>query len=412
MYKYAKDGVTVSSVLDTRRAKKNGLFPVKIQVAYKRVQKYYPTGKELDTAEWKRLLRTRSGYLLEVRRDIGSSFDRIKRHVQELTEKEPFSFDALNRLLGRGKGDTLNSLFRHRISRLTAEQRVGNMLWYDNVFKSIKRFSSRAIPLTAVTVVWLRRYEKFLLGEQKSPVTICMHMRAIRALLNEARKNGNLLDTQYPFGQGKFEIQEGEGRKIALNLRQIKQIVDFSNGNPTTAHYRDLWFFIYLCNGINVADLIRLKYADIIDGEICFVRQKTARTTKTRKEIRAIITPEMRAILGQWGNPPVPENFLFPFLNGHENAMELKIKTQNLTRQINRHMHQIGLALGIGPISTYTARHSFATILKRQGANISYISESLGHSNLRTTACYLAGFEKDERIKNARLLTDFKKSKK
>lgn len=107
MYKYAKDGVTVSSVLDTRRAKKNGLFPVKIQVAYKRVQKYYPTGKELDTAEWKRLLRTRSGYLLEVRRDIGSSFDRIKRHVQELTEKEPFSFDALNRLLGRGKGDTL-----------------------------------------------------------------------------------------------------------------------------------------------------------------------------------------------------------------------------------------------------------------------------------------------------------------
>jgi site-specific recombinase XerD len=67
----------------------------------------------------------------------------------------------------------------------------------------------------------------------------------------------------------------------------------------------------------------------------------------------------------------------------------------------------IGDKLGIAGISTYTARHSYASVLKRSGANIAYISESLGHSNLKTTENYLASFEKEERIKNAALLTNF-----
>ncbi|MCC8087724.1 MAG: tyrosine-type recombinase/integrase [Rikenellaceae bacterium] len=70
-------------------------------------------------------------------------------------------------------------------------------------------------------------------------------------------------------------------------------------------------------------------------------------------------------------------------------------------------MKKIGENLGIGNISTYTARHSFATVLKRSGVNISYISESLSHNNIKTTENYLSSFEKDERIKNAQLLTDF-----
>lgn len=62
---------------------------------------------------------------------------------------------------------------------------------------------------------------------------------------------------------------------------------------------------------------------------------------------------------------------------------------------------------GAAPVTTYSARHSFATVLKRSGTNISYISESLGHSNLAITENYLASFERDERMKNAQLLTKF-----
>ena len=67
-------------------------------------------------------------------------------------------------------------------------------------------------------------------------------------------------------------------------------------------------------------------------------------------------------------------------------------------------MADVAEALGINHISTYTARHSFATVLKRAGANIAYISESLGHKDLKTTENYLASFEKEERQKNAELL--------
>lgn len=194
---------------------------------------------------------------------------------------------------------------------------------------------------------------------------------------------------------------------MALTLEQIGQIANYEDGTEATAKYRDYWLFLYLCNGINVADFVKLRYRDIVNGEICFVRQKTERTTKTRKEIRVVVTERMQAIINRWGNPSRPDSFIFPILGGQEDAMRRKHKTMYFTRAINRRMKEIGERLGIGNISTYTARHSFATVLKRAGANIAYISESLGHQDLKTTENYLASFEREERQKNAELLTKF-----
>jgi integrase len=116
----------------------------------------------------------------------------------------------------------------------------------------------------------------------------------------------------------------------------------------------------------------------------------------------------MEQIIERWGNPDKnPDNYVFPFLTGNETPLEQKKMIQHITRRINKHMKKIGDKLGISGISTYTARHSFASVLKRRGANIAYISDSLGHSDLKTTENYLASFEKEERIKNAALLTNF-----
>ena len=125
------------------------------------------------------------------------------------------------------------------------------------------------------------------------------------------------------------------------------------------------------------------------------------------KEIRVVVTERMQEIINKRGNEPAPDQFIFPIINGKEDALALKHKTQYLIRAINKRMMGIGKQLGIGSISTYTARHSFATVLKRAGANIAYISESLGHSDLKTTENYLASFEREERQKNAELLTQF-----
>ena len=409
MYRDSKDGITALTILDTRRPKINGLYPVKVQVIHKRVQKYYSTGKELTEKDWKKLPETRAAELSKVRNSIKNSYDIVLKNIEELSYRGEFTFDALNLRLGKATGDTVNTALKAKIALLKTEERIGTMLYYDGVLKGIEMFAGTKIEFESITIEWLRRYEKFMLKD-KNHTTVGIHMRGLRAMMNDAKKAGLIKETQYPFGKDKYVIQTGESKKKALTLLQIGQVISFTDGLETTERYRDLWFFMYLCNGINCADLIKLQYKNIVDGEICFVRQKTELTSKTRKEIRAIITPEIQAILNKWGTPHKrPNDYIFPYIDGTESAEKRKKLTKDLTKRINKRMKIIGAAVGIGGISTYTARHSYATVLKRSGANIAYISESLGHNDLKTTESYLASFEKEERQKNASLLTNFNK---
>lgn len=407
MFRYSKDGISVTTILDSRRPKKSGRFPVKVQVFYNRTQKYYSTGKELTSEEWGKIMTTKNRELISTRESIENSFSIVKDNVDELASNADFSFDNLNTRLKKSLSDTINTAFQSRIGSLKTEDRIGSMLYYNGVLKSIERFAGEKIPFENINIDWLRRFEKFLKGEGKNQTTIGMNMRAIRAVMNDAKRVGVVKESQYPFGFGKYEIQTGEGRKMALTLDQIGQIAKYDDGSKATEKFRDYWMFLYFCNGINVADFVKLKYCDIIDGEIRFIRQKTERTTKTKKEIRAILTEPMQEIISKWGATASPNNFIFPIINTSDDAIRRKEKTAYLTRAINKRMNNIGKALGIGSISSYTARHSYATILKRSGANIAYISESLGHNDLKTTENYLACFEKEERIKNAHLLTKY-----
>jgi integrase len=407
MFKYSKDGVSILTVHDTRKKKKSGLFPVKIQVVNNRIQRYYSTGKELSIEDWQVLPSTKSMKLIAVRSDIKNSFEKIQSVVHRLVEEEKFTFETLNAYLGKCVSDTLNIAFENKIVELFENNQIGSYIYYKDVLKSVERFAGNKIQFSAITVDWLKRYEQHMLKLGRSYTTIGMYCRAIRCIINQARKAGIIKESQYPFGVGKYEIPTGQGRKLALTLHQIKSIVNYSDGTETTEKYRDLWFFSYLCNGINFADLLTLKYSNIRNGEICFLRAKTARTSKMKKEVCAIITPEIQSIIDKWGTPKNPNNYIFPYLFGKETPMEEKNMVRAITKRCNKRLKRIGTAIGIDGISTYTARHSFATVLKRSGANIAYISESLGHNDLKTTENYLASFEREEREKNARLLTDF-----
>lgn len=407
MFSFSKDGITVASILDDRKANKEGDFPVKIRVTYKRNRKYYLTGKNLKVNEWELLPTSKSRVIKEIRESIENSFSLVRSNVEAIAEKGGFSFDALNIRLGRAAGDTVNSALKARIQNLKKGDQISTMQLSEYLLKSLELFSSRNLDFETITVDWLKKYEKHLLNNDKSYTTISMQMRVIRTLMNQAKRDGVIKETQYPFGKDKYEIKEGENTKKALTLDEIKQIFHFSDGNKTTDRYRDLWIFSYLCNGINIADLVKLKFKDIKDGEICFVRQKTESTSKNRREIRASVSLEIQNIIDKWGNKPIATNYIFPYLNGKENAEQRQRITKDLTKRINLRMQKIGIKLNIGNITTYTARHSFATVLKRSGANIAFIGESLGHKDLKTTESYLASFEKEERQKNAGFLTNF-----
>ena len=409
MFKYSKDGVSVLTVLDTRRAKKSGLFPVKVQVVFRRKQKYYSTGKELSKEDWGRLLKAKSKLLTEIRADIESSFSIIKQQVNELILKGEFSIEALSIRLGRQIKDmNLRNAFILKMEELKDNEQASTYLNYQSALKSLENFGGTCIPLERITVDWLKRCERCWISEGKSYSSISIYFRALKCILNRAVHDGILKESSFPFGKNKYEIPEGYGRKLALTLPEIKKVMSYRDDTKDVEEFRDLWVFSYLCNGINFMDLLFLQYSNIVDGEICFVRSKTSRTAKHSKEIRATITPEMWNIIHKWGNPQSsPQTYIFKYAKGTENAFEKVRLVRRIVTKCNRRLKKIAMNIGISQLTTYTARHSFATVLKRAGAKTSYISESLGHSNLSVTENYLAYFEKEERIRNARLLTDF-----
>jgi len=409
MFTYSKDGITVSAMLDTRKINAQGNYPVKIRINYKRAREYFPTGKELTKDEWKTLSEQKSRHYKEVREDIQNSFNLVRMNVETIAEKGEFSFHLLKIRMGKSTGDSFNNAIRAKITLLKSEERIGTMRIHEETLRLVTEFAGDNIFFDMLTVQWLKKCEQYWLKTGKNYTSIGIHMRNIRALMNEAKRMGVIKESQYPFGRGNYEIKTGESTKKALSMEQISKIYHYTDGLEATEKYRDLWMFIYLCNGINVIDMIKLRYSDIIDGEICFIRQKTKRTTKVQRKIRAVITPEMESIIKRWGNVNCGNNYIFPYLPEKNTEEEIKKVSGEVCHRINKRMKRIATALGIdnSNMSTYCARHSFATVLKRSGANIAYISESLGHNDLKTTEHYLASFEQDERRKNSILLTNF-----
>ena len=408
MYKYSKDGISVLTVLDKRKVKKSGLFPIKVQVIYNRKQKYYSTGQEVSIREWEQLPRSKTRKLSSIRHNVENSFSLVRQQVETLAFRGEFSFDILNARLGRYSGISVNSVFLKKMEELKSNGQANTYFSYKGTLHKIEQFAGKQISFQEISINWLNRCEHFWLSTGSSYSSMSFYFRNLKCIMNMARKDGIIKESQYPFGKGKYEVPSGSGRKLALTLEQIKKLITYTDGTKATEMYRDLWFFSYLCNGINFMDLLFLQYSNIVDGEICFIRSKTSRTTKHSKEIRATITPEMWDIIHKWGNPNIsPQTYIFKYAKGNEDAFE-KIKlVRRIVTKCNRKLKKIAQGTGIAQLTTYTARHSFATVLKRGGAKTSYISESLGHSNLTVTENYLACFEKEERIRNARLLTNF-----
>lgn len=405
MIKVVKNGVVVSVLLDTRTVNKEGTYPVKIKVYFQGKPKYYPTGICMSTKEeLEEVLESKSKKNIEIQDIIGKELSRILKNVDILVERGTFSFSNLNNMLGKNIGGSLNKMISAKIKELENEEKFGTSAFYKGTLSLLKRYMKHDVPIKEVTVEWLNGLEKFIL-KTANQTTVAMNMRNIRAIMNIAKQVGVIRESDYPFGRGKYQIKEGSGKKKALNKKQLKAIAEYSDGSMTTEFYRDLWLFIYFCNGLNVADLISLKFSDIQNGEISFIRKKTKDRTRDVKRIYAAITPEMYSIINKWGNDPKNSVYIFPFLKPSDSAWEHEKKKKNLTKLINKRMKMIGEKLNLGKITTYVARHTYATVLRNEGVPISIISPMLGHSSVTTTEIYLADLESEYRAKNASLLS-------
>ena len=156
--------------------------------------------------------------------------------------------------------------------------------------------------------------------------------------------------------------------------------------------------------------MLRLRYSDISGDEIKWNRKKTFREKRDKSKTVAYYLPEMKEIVNRWGNPnSKPTDFIFPYLHDKLSPIDEKRIIKNVTSLINKKMKIIGKRLGIGPCSTYVARHSFSNIQMQSGASVAYISKALSHSNIKTTEAYLGSFTSEAIKKQANELTKYKK---
>lgn len=404
MFKYSRNGISVFVVLDRRRVKKSGLYPVKIEVVYKRKQKYYLTGQDLSENEWKYFPLELPDPVIET---IENRFYQIKYEIEAMIRRRDFSFSALDIYLGKSTGGTVSDMMSSQMKRFMSSGMINSYYRCRSTLKAVEKFAGTSVHLDEVTPEWLKRCENFWLGDGKSRTTISIYMKTLKAIINRAYRDGIIPESSYPYGRDRYVVPAGTGRKLALSKASILKIMNFK-GNVHLEKSRDLWLFSYLCNGINFRDMLYLRYSNIVGNEIWFVRSKTKRASASPKHIRAVFTPEMKKIVFRWGNAydGNPRTFLFSYASDMDDAFTISNKVRKVISKCNRDYVKIADEIGIPRFTTYSARHSFASVLRWSGVDISFISESLGHSSLSVTEHYLAGAATEERAVKARFLTE------
>lgn len=395
-----------SIYLDDLRVKKNGKCSVKIRITFNRKRAYFNTGIALTAEEFQQVMhgQRRTVEQKEALLKLNHLFDKAETLIDKLPV---FTFSAFEEkfLEQRNTLDSVSFAFDKYIERLRSENKIGTAFCYEWANKSISEFRKN-LTFAEITPDLLKKYETKMLKDGKSTSTISIYLRCLRAIYNQQNIDRSL----YPFGEqkSKYSIPTSRNIKKALTLEEIGKIYHYAAQTGSTKEMaKDYWLFLYLCNGMNVKDFCLLKWSNIEGQMLTYKRAKTQSSRKESKLISVALKPETLEIIRKWGQPSISkEAYIFPHLKQGMSAEAERAAYKQLTKTINKYMKRICVELGFNKdVTTYFARHSFATVLKRSGAKIEMISELLGHSSVAVTDNYLDSFEMEQIQKETDVLT-------
>ena len=401
-----------SIYLDKNRPKKSGKCSVKIRVTYNRKRKYFSTGIDLTTDDFKQtFFGERKTAIQKENKTKVEYFE--KKASKVINNLYVFSFDAfeIEFLDQRNTANSVSFAFDKYVSNLKLESRIGTAESYECAKVSIQKFN-KDLTLAEITPTFLKKYENWMIKNGRSITTVGIYLRSLRAIYNLQ----NIDRSVYPFGNGKnkYSIPTSKNTKKALTIQEIGKIYSYkAEPNSIKEMAKDYWLFLYLSNGMNVKDFCLLKWENINEKMLSYNRAKTKRSQKESKKISVALKPESLEIMKKWGQPSINKDaYIFPHLNNKMSEVQKRKTYQGLTKNINKYVKQIAKEVEINKdVTTYYARHSFATVLKRSGAKIEMISELLGHSSVNVTESYLDSFEKEHIQKETDVLTTgFKKA--
>ncbi|MBO9617345.1 MAG: phage integrase SAM-like domain-containing protein [Dyadobacter sp.] len=444
---------TSISVYFDKRNMPTGRFQVKWSVYSNGKQKMYATGLVVDQSDVTFLKANKAGLSGRVKDErLRNLWNQVygESYVDELTGlvregllyrarnviakiESYFTFEIFARVIAGDytpedvtptDSDMIVALTK-RAAELKAQGDISNASLHESTASSLRRFAfyeklaksvdSVSLPIMAITANFLKRYEKWMLTYGKAPqskngkekpasiTTVSIYTRYMRVIWNEAKGDKIVKGEDYPFHTKEkkkgYKIASVINKKKALNKDHISEIFEYKcdPGSPREK-YRDLWLLVYMCNGINIMDLCKLRNSDYVPstGIMEFFRDKTFDTKRDNMSKATIyLLPEAIQIIDKWRNENRrPEEHLFDFLPINTGAEEEKKIVNQVTWKINWHMRAIAKDLNFGfKVRVYEARHSFATALMNAGAPMKFIQDAFIHGSPLTTQKYLSSFD-------------------
>ena len=390
--------LSVKVELDKRNIKSDGRYPLKLLIVVKRSSIRLSLNQSLLEKDW--------NAKLQCVKNSCTDFDHINRYNNWLLKEKSKYLTKLLALKDEGVLENMSigdikirlldvrtelmtlEYFKNIINELEKAKRFGNARVYDLTYRSISNFiNGKDFPLKQITFTWLKKYEAWYLSKGNSLNGLSVNLRTLRALLNLAIKQKRLSAENYPFKE--YTIKGQETRKRAITREDLIKILQFQPQTQRQTRAKDYFLISFYLMGASFVDIAMLKGNNIIQDRIEYKRQKTGKLHSIP------LSKPLNEIIDNYRNGKTENEFILNVVKSSDPKIQLKQISDEL-RRYNKSLKEIGKICEIeSSISSYVARHSYATSAKKLGVPISVISESLGHATEKTTQIYLDSFEND-----------------
>lgn len=282
--------------------------------------------------------------------------------------------------------ESLNTFVSLLVEDLALAGRHGTAHSYRSSMKRLFRFAGNSqLPFSALTPCLLKHYEQYLLGEGCKRNTVSLYLRMLRSICNQAVRRGVASIPPGLFDEVFTGTDSSEKRAVSPSIIRRLHDVDLS-ACPALEVSRDFFLLSFYLRGIPFVDLVRLRKSDICKGVLRYRRSKTDHL------LTVSIEPCAQAILKKYASRVKDSPYLLPVIT-KEGAAGYR-QYQSALRRYNHHLERLSSMLGVRvKLTSYVARHSWATAAYHQGIPVSIISESLGHASEKVTYTYLASFD-------------------
>lgn len=393
----------------------DGKHPVLLRVTINRKLKYYNIDNRFKCFEkqWNKKdgqFNKRFPNHDKANRQIFKSLSKASDIIADLNEnKVGFSIsDFHKRYESKRDRIFLFEYFDHIIDRQESAGKSGNAEVYRTAKNAFYSFfnNNDSIEISDISTKDLNQFVEKCSGKGLKSSSINNYLRTLRALCNKAIDEEGY--EYYPFKNFDWSGLKSQTAKRAISKEDILKIIN-SSYTPDTEEFDtiNMFAFMYLTYGLNFADLAKLKPENIKTfGEIELLEYFRS---KGGKFYQIPLNEKAKVILDYYIKKKFETGYIFPILNQHIHYTPQQIKTRIKTalKKFNGNLKDIATELGIKEkVTSYVSRHTFASVLAKQGENILTISEMLGHSDLKTTQIYLKELDNNEKLKASRKLLD------